>query len=1021
MNTVELLVEIRNKVKELKAVIPFTWHTSPGPLKDPLNAVPKDSWPAFKHLVTPVKKNGKNWLYTKVVFPAKKCGVSLKGTKALLTCGFWSPFTLWIDGKELWKEERTWYATGPIADPFPFNIEPGREYKVVCCLVPTDIPNNISGGFEVQPEACLDPALRLEIVSAQLSFAFELAKTPGEKALVEAARGKLNISALRKEDYDAFFASSAEMERVLLPLSGKAKAVKLHTLGHSHIDMDWMWTWKDTEYCIRRDFKSVTGIMDDYPEVTFSHSQVPTYIVAQEKDPDIFAKIKRRIGEGRWENTAATWVEGDLNMADGEAIARHFLYSRKWTKENLGTESAVMWEPDTFGHPINIPQLARLGGVEAYFHWRCNPALTTHWPVRSWKGLDGTDITTLSCNYNNTLSPDALVTNAILINRTGIKTGIHIWGIGNHGGALARRELECLKRFRNKPLIPTVIFSTAKKLLQAVNKDEKTIPKNSGEVFSLFEGCFTTHASIKRENRKCEGELLAAEALSAMAGIDSRDDLAKAWKPVLFSQFHDIYDGSSTHEPYADATRRAVISLSQADKVKRVALEKMSKVKKSGKTLRVYNPCGFERTEPVSVKLPAGARSLVDASGKVIPVQKHGTEYIFFAEKVPAYSGKTYLISSKPAKTAGQVKVSDERGPEMVDDNFKIETPLYTAQIQKSSGIVVSYFDKRLKREFVAQGISKFLQHIRVTRAELALNVFQVIDESRNTMSAWNINEIRREENLVSGALVKLLSAGPVFASFSVEHKFRASSIIEEIRFYNGSERIDFDINVDWREKGNDAVGIPQLKLSFAGNVSEAKARFEGPYSVTERPANGTEQPTQKFVDVSGKTLGFTLLNDSKYGCDVLGGRARMTLLRNPYMPDLETDNGKHHIKMAFLPHSPEFPNIELIKAGTAFNRPLVAAVTADKAGKTAPGIVLEGASSVLCSAFMNAEHSNAKLYRFFETSGKPCTAVFSVKGGIRKAEEVNFLERSTGGKVKLKGGKVVLNFRGYEVKTLKV
>jgi len=1021
MNTEELLVELNNKVKELKTGIPFIWRVSPESLQDPLNASPKESWPTYKHLSTPVKKNGKNWFYTKVVFPAKKSGVSLKGTKALLTCGFWAPFTLWLDDKELWKEEHTWYATGPIADPFPFNIEPGREYKVVYCSEPTDIPNNISGGFAVQPEVCLDLALRLETLSAQLSFALELAESPGEKALVDAARGKLNVAALRKEDYDAFLASSAEMERVLLPLSEKAKAIKLHTLGHSHIDMDWMWTWKDTEYCIRRDLKSATGIMDDYPEVTFSHSQVPTYMVAREKDPDVFAKIKRRIGEGRWENTAATWVEGDLNMADGESIARHFLYARKWTKENLGTESAIMWEPDTFGHPINIPQLARLGGAEAYFHMRCNPALTTNWPVREWKGLDGTKITAFSCNYNNTLSPGALVANAILANRTGIKNGIHIWGIGNHGGALARRELECLKRFRNKPLIPTVIFSTAKNLLQEVKKNEKALPKNSGEVFSLFEGCFTTHASIKRENRKCEGGLLAAEALSAMAGLDSGSVLASAWKPVLFSQFHDIYDGSSTHGPYADATKRAAFSLSLAEKVSKAALEKMSKLKKSGKTLCVYNPCGFERTEPVRAKLPAGTKSLIDVSRNVIPVQKDGTEYVFLAEKVPAYSRKMYIISKQPAKTAGQVKISVERGPEMVDDNFKVETPLYTAQLQKSSGIVASYLDKRQNLEFVAQGISKYLQHIRVTRAELALNVFQVIDESPNTMSAWNINEIRREENLVSGASVKLLSAGPVFARFCVKHKFRSSSITEDIFFYKDSNRIDFDVKVDWKEKGNDAAGIPQLKLSFAGNISEARARFEGPYSVMERPANGTEQPTQKFVDVSGKNLGFALLNDSKYGCDVLGGRARMTMLRNPYMPDPETDNGRHLIKMAFLPHGPAFLDIELIKAGTAFNRPLVAAVTADKNEKTAPGIEIAGAPSVLCSAFMNAEHSNGKLYRFFETSGKPCTAVISVKGGIRKAEEVNFLERPIGRKVKLKGGKVVLSFRGYEVKTLKV
>ncbi|MEI7904116.1 MAG: glycoside hydrolase family 38 C-terminal domain-containing protein [Candidatus Firestonebacteria bacterium] len=1012
--------ELENKRKELETGMSFVWQASPVPLKDPLNARPKKNWPLYKHLVTPVKKNGKNWFYTKIKFPENKCGLRLKGTRALLTCGFWTPFTLWVDGEELWKEKHTWYATGPIADPFPFPIEPGREYGIVFCAEPSDIPNNICGGLSVQSEACLELAVQIDAALAQLKFAENLAVSAAEKELVAKSAAALDFNALKKNDFERFLASAGKMERILLPLSPKAKAIKLYAIGHSHIDMDWMWTWKDTEYCIRRDFKSVTRIMEDYPEVTFSHSQVPTYKVVQEKDPAIFEKVKQRIREGRWENTAATWVEGDLNMADGEAVARHFQYARQWTKENLGTASVVMWEPDTFGHPPNIPQLAKLGEAEAYFHNRCNPGMTTHWPVRNWKGLDGTVIKTFSLAYNGTLAPEALVRSAILLNKTGVKNGPHIWGIGNHGGALARRELENLKKFRNKPLLPTVIFSTIEKLLEAVKKNEKLLPENSGEVFSLFEGCFTTHASVKRENRKCEGALLTAEALSAMAGLDSREALAEAWKPVLFSQFHDIFDGSSTHGPYADVTKRACFSLAAAKTVKEKALERLSSIKKTGKSLTIYNASGFERSEPVCVKLPAGVNSLIDADGRSLPVQKLGKEAVFFAEKVPAYSKKTYKLSKEKLKNLLPVKVSAEHGPEGVDDNFKIETECYTAQLQKASGIIASYFDKGLKKELVAQGISKFQQHIRTTRAELALNVFQIIDESKNTMSAWNINEIMREENLILGAAVKLLEAGPVFARFSVTRKFRSSKISEEIIFYRETKRVDFNIRVDWREKGCEEKGVPQLKISFAGNVSAAKAKFEGPYSVVERTADGTEQPTQKFVDVAGENFGFTVLNDSKYGCDVLGGRARMTLLRNPYMPDPETDNGKHFIKIGFLPHQAGLADSELIKAGISFNRPLETAITADAARTPSPGLKIEGAPSVLCTALKNAEYSKGRIYRFFETSGKPCTAFIRMQGG-RNAEEVNFLERAAGKAIRVKDGKLILKFRGYEVKTIRV
>lgn len=55
-----------------------------------------------------------------------------------------------------------------------------------------------------------------------------------------------------------------------------------------------------------------------------------------------------------------------------------------------------------------------------------------------------------------------------------------------------------------------------------------------------FEGCFTTHAALKRDNRRCEADLLAAESLSALAGLDRTAALHAVWIPVLFNQFHDI-------------------------------------------------------------------------------------------------------------------------------------------------------------------------------------------------------------------------------------------------------------------------------------------------------------------------------------------------------------------------------------------------------------------------------------------------------------------------------------------------
>ena len=40
--------------------------------------------------------------------------------------------------------------------------------------------------------------------------------------------------------------------------------------------------------------------------------------------------------EGRWEVTASQWVEGDKNLASGEILCRHLLYTRRFFKQEFG-------------------------------------------------------------------------------------------------------------------------------------------------------------------------------------------------------------------------------------------------------------------------------------------------------------------------------------------------------------------------------------------------------------------------------------------------------------------------------------------------------------------------------------------------------------------------------------------------------------------------------------------------------------------------------------------------------------
>ena len=49
-----------------------------------------------------------------------------------------------------------------------------------------------------------------------------------------------------------------------------------------------------------------------------------------------------------------------------------------------------------------------------------------------------------------------------------------------------------------------------------------SLPVQRGEMNTIFEGCYTTHADIKRYNRAGENLLCTADTLSALAGIEAR-------------------------------------------------------------------------------------------------------------------------------------------------------------------------------------------------------------------------------------------------------------------------------------------------------------------------------------------------------------------------------------------------------------------------------------------------------------------------------------------------------------------
>src|SRR5579871_4532512 len=734
--------------------------------------------------------------------PEQVLGIALTGDALEGTLFSLYPTEICWNGQALFAEEGVPVAAGPALFTVVPQLQAGDNGVLTFRI---RVPNHQMTTW-VQFKLTT-PGLRarfeaLDIAWAQLALADALADTPEEHESVAQAAA-LVPEALTAPDASTLQIALDAVALALAPLSERAAEQTVHLIGHSHIDMNWLWTWPDTVETIKRDFRSVLALMDDYPELTFSHSQPATYEVIRQQEPELFARVLEHIQEGRWEPITLTWLEGDVNMASGEAHARQLLEGVTYTRDVLEAQPTTYHAPDTFGHAGNLPQLAASAGAIRYYHHRANPGQENPWPAYWWEGQDGTRLLAISTySYNGEIHARDLANAAIRAHRFGHKVGLHFHGIGDHGGGPSRQNLDALRRFQETPGLPTAFCSRLDAYTDELLHSESPLPEVRGESRTLFEGCYTTHADTKRYNRQGENLLCTADALAALAGQNHNAVLTEAWRKVLFNQFHDILDGSAIHEAYEKnrtdfeevrATAEAVISSALQ------VLQHGPAPEKEETLIAVTNPLGFDREDVVIVPgLPEGSiATVIRTDGGHATTGQPTPEGLAFLARVPAYGTAHYHIAHTPPDEAPpSLEIVPAYAPtdtrevnflaEVADNApyYKIDTPHFRAYLRRDCGIIVSLFDKRVGRELVSFGLRRASDYMDTARPDLALNVFQLIEEHPHGMTAWQMHEVHSERSLLRGATTRIIETGPVRCVLEVTHTLRKSTLRQHIAFY---------------------------------------------------------------------------------------------------------------------------------------------------------------------------------------------------------------------------------------------
>ena len=419
-----------------------------------------------------------------------------------------------------------------------------------------------------------------------------------------------------------------EKESLLRQFSVYLKKYCSHLIGHAHIDMNWLWDWENTLDTARRTFSQVEKFMDQYPEFCFSQSQAALYKAMEDNCPQVFESMKKMIKDSRWDVTASTWVEGDLNVASGEALIRQSLYAKHYIREKFGVESQVGWCPDTFGHPATYPQILKKCGIDYYYFCRCGKDV----PVFYWEGIDGSRVLAFNdpTGYNGVVGAhlisrfDRSIGNhrekgasaggfVDALGECHIKKDLFSYGVGDHGGGPTVRDLEKALVLKEKEAFSQIKFSTTHRFFDEVQKEMKNIPVIKGELNYIYEGCYTTHADIKKYNRQCENQLVVAEVFASIVSVFGfdypLDKIRQAWQDTCFNQFHDILDGSGINLGYDYSQQLAEQAISTASQTIDEATGYISSLislpqkKKEAIAIVIFNPLSWIREDILEIDL----------------------------------------------------------------------------------------------------------------------------------------------------------------------------------------------------------------------------------------------------------------------------------------------------------------------------------------------------------------------------------------------------------------------------------
>lgn len=820
------------------------------------------------------------------------------------------------------------------------------------------------------------------------------------------------------------------VENLLVDISNEAKKYKMVCAAHAHIDMNWMWRWDETVSVVLDTFRTMLNLMNEYPDFKFSQSQAVVYRIMEDYAPEMLKEVKKRIGEERWEVTASSWVECDKNIPNGESLARQILYSKEYLSEllDINPESLkIDFEPDTFGHSVNIPEILSKGGVKYYYHCRGYEGYN----IYRWIAPSGKSVIAYHepfC-YNSDIHPSMVLFVPKLCKDYNLATVLKVYGVGDHGGGPTRRDIERIIDMNTWPIFPNIKFGTFNEYFNYLENSNVELPEVKGELNFVFSGCYSSQARIKAGNRICEAALDESEAFSALSSIYlgtkyPNSSFSGAWKNVLFNQFHDILPGSGkidTRE-YAMGLYQNTLAVANSEKslvlknignmidtsaytnneedIKETTSEgagvgfgvdkfKISQYEGGkGKTriFTVFNSSVFNRKENIEIiswdwSGDLEAITFKDSNGKSVPhmLLENGLNYYWghsylkalIKVDVPACGYSTYVMNESDDKSIESPVLEFPRTENI--DSYIIENSKIKVVFDKRNASIMSFYDKLNNEEMI-------------DTSKPAGNFRLIEEDTDKHMSAWLIGRYMNVINLNQNVKIKQVNYpknnNVLKQAISYEIPFKNSLLKVIVSLEDNSNQLKYHVECNWLEIGKDGICIPQLNFNLPLSYPVRSYRYDVPFGTISREAIDMDVPANSWAVAERKTKSSSslmLVTDTKNGFRGFDNSIALTLIRSSFDPDPYPEVGTHDFSFAISLVNGS-SNKNMIDNANIYNHPL--SVVSDKSHK---GILKpvdsfaelkEGTVVVSSMKITEAKDQNKLVLRVYETEGNKTTAV---------------------------------------------